>query len=89
MIFFLQIWRWAIHWQLGGYDAEHNQLVIARLELKRNFRPIYGWRVLWIEKPDWNHFPTNAALRIEHTKAGVTKLYTFRGPIECTIVPTL
>jgi hypothetical protein len=89
MIFFLQLWRWAIHWQLGGYDPERDQHVIARLELKQNYRPRYGWRVLWIQKPDWNHFPTTAALRIERTKNGETALYTFRGPIERTIVPTL
>ena len=82
MIIFIQIRGWAIHWQVGGFDAERCRMVIARLELRRGHRPWYGWRLSWDEKPNWKELPTKGALRIERTIRGKSVAYVWRGPIE-------
>lgn len=82
MLIYLRFSNWALHWQLGGFDAVQARMVIAVVRIDRGFTPWRGYSLYWSEKPNWKEFPTVAAIGLERTAKGRTVLYTFRGPIE-------
>lgn len=86
MSLFIELFGYSLLWQVGAYDPMQNRYILARLQLRKGFRAWWGWLYLWEEKPNWKEFPTNAALRVEHTSNFKTIAYVFRGPIERILV---